>query len=150
MPNKVWDEITYPFLNFNGCTVEVQEWISNFISHFIMDVIIIHVEIKLNHVSKRGPSCHSLAMYSSLWIYCATGIKWQQKCRSLCVFVLKFVFCAHHRSQWKPPCNLHLLDVLKHLSVVFGGAMVHLDIPLHTSPYCIIMKKPAYQHVTYF
>ena len=20
---KVWDEITYPFLNFNGCTVEV-------------------------------------------------------------------------------------------------------------------------------
>ena len=23
MPNKVWDEITYPFLNFNGCTVEV-------------------------------------------------------------------------------------------------------------------------------
>ena len=23
MPCKVWDEITYPFLNFNGCTVEV-------------------------------------------------------------------------------------------------------------------------------
>ena len=23
MPGKVWDEITYPFLNFNGCTVEV-------------------------------------------------------------------------------------------------------------------------------
>ena len=22
-PYKVWDEITYPFLNFNGCTVEV-------------------------------------------------------------------------------------------------------------------------------
>ena len=22
-PSKVWDEITYPFLNFNGCTVEV-------------------------------------------------------------------------------------------------------------------------------
>ena len=21
--SKVWDEITYPFLNFNGCTVEV-------------------------------------------------------------------------------------------------------------------------------
>ena len=20
---KVWDEITYPFLNFNGCTVDV-------------------------------------------------------------------------------------------------------------------------------
>ena len=23
MLRKVWDEITYPFLNFNGCTVEV-------------------------------------------------------------------------------------------------------------------------------
>ena len=23
MPSNVWDEITYPFLNFNGCTVEV-------------------------------------------------------------------------------------------------------------------------------
>ena len=39
MSIKVWDGITYPFLNFNGCTVEVSEWISNFIPHFIMDVI---------------------------------------------------------------------------------------------------------------
>ena len=39
MPSKVWDEITYPFLNFNGCTVEVKEWIGNFILHFVMDVI---------------------------------------------------------------------------------------------------------------
>ena len=23
MPSKVWDEITYPFINFNGATVEV-------------------------------------------------------------------------------------------------------------------------------
>ena len=23
MPSKVWDEITYPFLNFKSCTVEV-------------------------------------------------------------------------------------------------------------------------------
>ena len=30
MPSKVWDEITYPFPNFNGCTVELWEWISNF------------------------------------------------------------------------------------------------------------------------
>ena len=37
MPSKVWDEITYPFLNFNGCTVEVWEWIS--IPHFMMDVM---------------------------------------------------------------------------------------------------------------
>ena len=39
MPSKMWDEITYQFPNFNGYTVEVWEWISNFISHIIMDVI---------------------------------------------------------------------------------------------------------------
>ena len=39
MLGKVWDEITYPFLNFNGAAVEVLEWISNYIPHFIMDVI---------------------------------------------------------------------------------------------------------------
>ena len=37
MPSKVWVEITFPFLNFNGCTVEVCEFISNFIPHSIMD-----------------------------------------------------------------------------------------------------------------
>ena len=30
MPRKVWDEITYPFPNVNGSTVEFYEWISNF------------------------------------------------------------------------------------------------------------------------
>ena len=36
---NVWDEITYPFPNFNGTTVEVWEWISNFIPYFIEYVI---------------------------------------------------------------------------------------------------------------
>ena len=39
MPSEVWDEIIYPFPNFNGCTVKVWECISNFIPHFITDVI---------------------------------------------------------------------------------------------------------------
>ena len=39
MPNNVWDEITYPLPNFNGATVEVWKWISNFIPRFIVDVI---------------------------------------------------------------------------------------------------------------
>ena len=37
------DEITYQFPNFNGETVEVLEWISNFILH-----IIGHAGIKVN------------------------------------------------------------------------------------------------------
>ena len=39
MPSKVWDEILYSLPNFNGGTIEVLEWMSNFISYFIMDVI---------------------------------------------------------------------------------------------------------------
>ena len=39
MSSKVWDGITYHFPNFSGCTVEVWQWISNFIPHFIMGVI---------------------------------------------------------------------------------------------------------------
>ena len=40
MSSKLWDEITYPFQNFNGYTVEISERISNFITNYIMDVII--------------------------------------------------------------------------------------------------------------
>ena len=39
MPGNVWDEIPYPFPNFNDCTVEVWDGISNFIPHIIIDVI---------------------------------------------------------------------------------------------------------------
>ena len=39
MPGKVWYEINNPLPNFNGCTVEVWECISNSIPHFMMDVI---------------------------------------------------------------------------------------------------------------
>ena len=38
-PNKMWDEITYQFPNFNGCTVRVWERMNNSIPHFTMDVI---------------------------------------------------------------------------------------------------------------
>ena len=43
--SKVWYETTYSFLNFNGCTIEVWEWISNFIPHFMMRVINIRAEM---------------------------------------------------------------------------------------------------------
>ena len=41
MVSKVWDEIPYPPPNFNNCTIEVWEWIRNFIPHFIMYFIFI-------------------------------------------------------------------------------------------------------------
>ena len=40
MSSRVWVEVIYPFPNINGCTISVWKWISNFIPHFIMDVII--------------------------------------------------------------------------------------------------------------
>ena len=39
MPINVWDKNIYPYPIFNGTTVEVWEWISNFISHLTIDVI---------------------------------------------------------------------------------------------------------------
>ena len=39
MPSEVWGEITCPFPNFSGTTVEVWEWMSIFTPHFIMYVI---------------------------------------------------------------------------------------------------------------
>ena len=44
--HKMWDEITYPFLNFNGATVEVWEWMNNFIPHFSGMWLLIHSGIK--------------------------------------------------------------------------------------------------------
>ena len=45
-------EITYPFRNFNGVTVEVMEWMSNFIPHLIGHVITYPC---WDWVSERGP-----------------------------------------------------------------------------------------------
>ena len=39
MPSKVWDEITFPSPNLNGCTIEVLGWISNSILYFMINVI---------------------------------------------------------------------------------------------------------------
>ena len=37
--SNVCDENTYPFPNYNGCTIEVCLWLRNFIPYFIMDAI---------------------------------------------------------------------------------------------------------------
>ena len=52
--NKVKDEITHPFLNFNSCTIEVWEWTDNLIPHFTVHVLTYPLGLKSIHVSKRG------------------------------------------------------------------------------------------------
>ena len=55
MQSKVSDEITYPFLNFNGAIVEVWEWISvlSHIVHWVCAYLSM-LSLKLIRVSKRG------------------------------------------------------------------------------------------------
>ena len=40
MLGEVWDKINFPFPNYNDCSVEVWEYKSDFILHFIIDVVI--------------------------------------------------------------------------------------------------------------
>ena len=59
---KVWGEITYPCLNFNGATVVTLNWACDYLSM---------LGLKLNHVSKRGYwcfeyICHFGMIYSTL------------------------------------------------------------------------------------
>ena len=55
----MWNEITYPFPNFNGAAVEVWECISNFIPYFTRHACdyLSMLGLKLNHVCKRGTWC---------------------------------------------------------------------------------------------
>ena len=46
----------HPFSKYNGTTIEVREWISNFILHYTGHVIIYpRLELKLIRIIKRGP-----------------------------------------------------------------------------------------------
>ena len=60
MPSKVWDEITYPFPNFNSYAVEVGKWISNFILNSIMDVLLIQAKKGPLLVMRHHPQCQDL------------------------------------------------------------------------------------------
>ena len=54
MLSKAWSGITYPFPIFNGYTVEIWEWISNFTPHFILMSLLLHAWTKVNPC-KRVP-----------------------------------------------------------------------------------------------
>ena len=54
MSDKVWYEITYPFLSFNSSAVEIWEWISKYSLHIKIDISTSSI-LKLIHISKLGP-----------------------------------------------------------------------------------------------
>ena len=55
MHYKMCNQITYPFPNLNGTTVEGWEWISNFIPHFTGHVITYHVKMAPANRSNTNP-----------------------------------------------------------------------------------------------
>ena len=61
---KVWDEITYPFLNFNGCNHRSlgMDKLFHLTLYQACNYLSMH-GLKLNHVSKRGPRCIVYGMY---------------------------------------------------------------------------------------
>ena len=50
----MWGEITYPFPNFHGCTIEFGNRLNNFTPHFIPDMIHIHAWIQIKVKLVKG------------------------------------------------------------------------------------------------
>ena len=67
---KVWGEFFYPFPNFNGATVEVWEWISDFIPRLP------GVWLKLHHASKRGSKSCIFTLFTYLASHQLFAAEW--------------------------------------------------------------------------
>ena len=108
----MWDEIIYPFLNFN------KKWISNFTPHFTGHVIIYPcqdlskttlVKESMLFLSKWDISCqwHLQKRMASIYLHffeivifsCDQAAPWMvQSIRlSVCLSVTPFWLCSHHR-----------------------------------------------------
>ena len=61
---KVWNKITYPIPKFNGATVEVREWINNFMPYLSV------LWLRIIPVNKKGPwRQRSQGVNFDLWEY---------------------------------------------------------------------------------
>ena len=68
VPNKLRNWITYPFQNINGCTVEVWEWMTNILSHFVIDVITYPWWYWIrNMLVKWDPECNTAGYFTLKW-----------------------------------------------------------------------------------
>ena len=101
MTSEMWNEITYPFPNFNRCTVEVWEQITNFIPCIIMDVITFHAGLKLNHVSKRSSRYQAEKHSYLIGLPITMTSQWAQWCLkspALWLFTQPFIQGADQRN----------------------------------------------------
>ena len=83
IPCRVCDEITYPFPNFNGCTIEVWEWLSNFTSLYNGCNYLSKLRLKLNHISRVPGQYITRCPYLPCGIMadciCKVSFKWQSQ-----------------------------------------------------------------------
>ena len=108
----MWDEITYPFINFNGATIDVKEWISNLSLHCACDYLSM-LGLKLNHVSKRGHRW--LTSQKSLNSKCQTLIvtKFYAFAMKLCSMLCAKIWinhCVAIETRWKQHVKLNCND----------------------------------------
>ena len=133
----MWDEITYPFLNFNGATVEVLEWISNFIPHFTEHVITYKCWFCAWDMDLLSAYANDLTNNVSLVHMC--------KLNSDC-------------SKWKEAItgyNIMWSENLKKNEIIYSVEKFHFDITLWTSSeiiyqfaWMLTIAKSQYYHNT--
>ena len=75
--NAVWYENTYPFPNFNGFTVEVWEWISIFISHYVMDVITYPCCDESQSMLTKGALGYNVPSWAIWWRQSLSQKRWR-------------------------------------------------------------------------
>ena len=113
MTCKVWGKITILFLNFNGCTVEVWEWKSNFIPQFIMDSITYSCCCVTRPPTSMLPT--SYGVHVRVWWTILTGLAismWRNGMEFNCIFLFPqnnsnwkgLVFVGHQSRQGLPLC----------------------------------------------
>ena len=57
---NMWDEMIYPFTNFNSASTEVLEWMNNFTPHITMHVIN-NAGIKVNPYAQKWPQSSNIS-----------------------------------------------------------------------------------------
>ena len=96
----MWDESAHPFPNFNGCTVDVWEWINNFTPHFIngfnhLSMLEIYPAARLRAISL------DMLQHEFLWEIC--NIFKRKKIKFNFVIIVALCICSDRDNQGKDP-----------------------------------------------
>ena len=115
---KAWDECTYLFPNFTGCTVE---WARNFTLRYIMEVTLTMLGLNIIHVSKRGPTNHwNSATFLKYWLV-------QQSMDTAWISLVTSCDVIEHGPQWfkqRPVVWRHLTGITRTSGLHYSGVIM--------------------------